>query len=395
MALRPESVLVRAPGLVVRVVGEDAVIISGGPVADVEAPSHALTILDEFKRPAKVEAVLSRIEARGVHGFIEASSLVMHLAGKGVLVGAETPRRSGPERGFAASWIHSRMLDDEARTVGFCNALRRIVTPGDVVVDIGAGTGVLTACAARAGARHVYGIEATAIADTAERLIAQNGVADRATIVRGRSSDVDLPERASVLVTEVFGNDPLDERILDIISDARARLLERDARIVPSGVEIHAFVIDIPDDVFAHQVFTRERITSWTARYGVDFTSIDVDSLHASMFTKDTQTAGTWPLVSNIVPLVTVDFERPFETILRGSASLELTRDASCPGIAIGFRSRLADGIVLSTLPGEVTSTNHWRWPIWVAPGLRHVRAGERLTVDYDSAGGSRVVMRR
>ena len=41
------------------------------------------------------------------------------------------------------------MLDDRRRTEGFLAAIRQVVRPGDVVVDIGTGTTVLATAAAR------------------------------------------------------------------------------------------------------------------------------------------------------------------------------------------------------------------------------------------------------
>jgi predicted RNA methylase len=51
------------------------------------------------------------------------------------------------------------MLRDQRRTKSFLEAVRNVVSPGDVVIDIGTGTGILAAAAAQAGARHVYAVE--------------------------------------------------------------------------------------------------------------------------------------------------------------------------------------------------------------------------------------------
>lgn len=62
-----------------------------------------------------------------------------------------------------------------------------------IVVDVGCGTGILSLFAAKAGARHVYAIEQSAVAERAMDIVAANGFTDRITVLRGRAEDVHLP----------------------------------------------------------------------------------------------------------------------------------------------------------------------------------------------------------
>ena len=73
---------------------------------------------------------------------------------------------------------------------------------------------MLAVAAARAGARHVYAIEATPLAHEAREVVRANGLEDRVTVVEGWSTRISLPERASVAVSEILGSDALEERVL-------------------------------------------------------------------------------------------------------------------------------------------------------------------------------------
>jgi protein arginine N-methyltransferase 1 len=55
-----------------------------------------------------------------------------------------------------------------------------------VILDVGCGTGILSMFAAKAGAKHVYGIDCSAIVDQAREIIDINGFADQITIIKGK-----------------------------------------------------------------------------------------------------------------------------------------------------------------------------------------------------------------
>jgi len=63
--------------------------------------------------------------------------------------------------------IHEEMLKDEVRTKSYMNAClnNKEQFKDKIVLDIGCGTGILSIFAAKAGAKHVYGIDNADIAD--------------------------------------------------------------------------------------------------------------------------------------------------------------------------------------------------------------------------------------
>jgi predicted RNA methylase len=70
------------------------------------------------------------------------------------------------------------MLEDHKRTGAYYQAVmqNRRQFEGKVVLDVGTGSGILAIFAARAGARKVYAVEATAMAKFARTLVQHNGV---------------------------------------------------------------------------------------------------------------------------------------------------------------------------------------------------------------------------
>jgi hypothetical protein len=143
---------------------------------------------------------------------------------------------------------HLDMLLDDARMSSYRRAIEASVQPGDVVIDIGCGTGVLSFMACEAGAKKVYAIEAGPIIDVARELAADNGFADRIEFIESWSKQVDITEPADVLITETIGSAGLDEGIIAWIADARQRLLKPDAVVMPQRLRVWVAAVESFDD---------------------------------------------------------------------------------------------------------------------------------------------------
>jgi protein arginine N-methyltransferase 1 len=99
----------------------------------------------------------------------------------------------------------ANMFSDPLRMDAYRGAIAKYVQPGNVVVDLGCGPGVFALLACKAGARRVYAIDLNGVVDFGRHLAAANGVADRVHFLCGDSRQVELPERADVIVSDVRG----------------------------------------------------------------------------------------------------------------------------------------------------------------------------------------------
>ncbi len=379
--VHPDTVLVRVREIRVRLTDEDEIGIDVG-ADQLHAPRVALGLLDAFATPRRVSEALAAVASGGAEQRLEAQGCIEDMVRNGVLVVPEE-RASLGTRGWVRPSIHMLMLDDKGRTNGFCHALRTTVLPDDVVVDIGTGTGVLATCAALAGARRVFAVESSGIAEVAERVFEANGVADRITLLRDRSTRVSLPERASVLVTETIGNDPLDEQMLEIVADAKRRLLTPNARIIPSAIEIYGIAVDIPRTVLERHVFTRRKVDSYKASYGIDFAPLEQHRLSCSEpIMLDSRDVATWPLAEPVL-LVAIDMTGPFETVVSSRATTRISRDSQNLGIMLAFRATLAPGVFLSTLPDDFDPTSHWAHALFPSFDCPEVKGGATVLIDY------------
>ncbi|KAK2080046.1 hypothetical protein QBZ16_002442 [Prototheca wickerhamii] len=140
------------------------------------------------------------------------------------------------------------MLEDHKRTGAYYNACMQNMAQfqGKVVLDVGAGSGILAIFAAKAGARKVYAVEATDMAKHARRLVEAQGLADRVEVVQGIIESVTLPEQVDIIISEWMGYFLLRESMLDSVLIARDRFLKPGGALYPSHARMFLAPITTP-----------------------------------------------------------------------------------------------------------------------------------------------------
>jgi ATP-dependent protease HslVU (ClpYQ) peptidase subunit len=321
----------------------------------------------------------------GAQDWIALTNTIVQLYDAGILQD-ENQRRLGPRAGkfgFGAPGIHIEMLNDRRRTSSFLSGIAEVVRPGDVVVDIGTGTGVLAMAAARAGAEHVFAIETSAIGEVAQEIFEANGLADRITLLRGWSTRLSLPERADVLISEIIGNEPLAEQVLETTTDARKRLLKPDARLVPVKVQIFGLPVSIPDAELTKHTVTTKTLQDWRSWYGLDFSPLaDVVRDSPPAFFVKPQKASGWEALSDPVLLAEVDLRQVERLLVDNSITVTAGTSGQLNGLLVYFELELGPTVNLSTRPVDADPNCSWRNTVWVLDPLS-LQGGDRFKVTY------------
>ena len=148
-----------------------------------------------------------------------------------------------------APYWHFRMMNDEVRNQAYDAALKHYVKADSIVLDIGCGAGLLSMMAARAGAKHVYACEVHELMHhQAEKIFKDNGFQDSITAIRQVSTQLKvgkhLPEKADIIVAEVFDTGLLGEKALSTFEHAREHLLKPGGKILPKKASVQAVLIE-------------------------------------------------------------------------------------------------------------------------------------------------------
>lgn len=361
----------------------------------VDCNPEALAILAAFWRARPLGEGLAELKptVKGVQAWLDLNNVIQSFYRAGILVEPDRPDAAArlPPKYYDDPKIHIKMLNDVPRTQAFTQALRRVVRPGDVVVDVGTGTGVLAVAAAQAGARRVYAIEASDIADVAERLFADNGVADRVQLVRGWSTQVELPEKADVLVSEMIGDEPLGERLLEMTRDATRRLLAPNARFVPHAIELIAQAVRIPDALLDQRTFTARNTSTWTQAYGIDYARLaEIGPRCLPWFKGTPTTVAGFQQVSAPAKLALLDLTSLEELSVDAFAEVAVAPRAVVNGVLVYSNILLAPGLELST--GRTSEENSWHFHVHLVDPPIELAPGERLRVSYRYGQGAALI---
>jgi type I protein arginine methyltransferase len=246
--------------------------------------------------------------------------------------------------------IHKLMLQDVVRTSAYSDAIRAVVTPDSHVIDFGAGTGVLSIFAARAGARQVDAVERTAMIVHAREIARRSGCPEiRFHLGDQDSFSADGP--VDIVISEWMGHFLFFESMLEPLIALRNRWLKPDGVMVPARVSLSAALV-IDEELYEDGSFLEGR------PYGIDFGTIaDLPLRQSRIIDVDEH-----QILTPHIDLGTLDMMRVSRTpeLLEGSCVVQ--HPVTAYGLVGWFDAHLAPDIDLCTGPGQPAT--HWR-PIY------------------------------
>ena len=275
---------------------------------------------------------------------------------------------------YSTFYIHEEMIKDKIRTGSYKKAIEnnKIIFKDKIALDIGSGTGILSIFAAKAGAKHVYGIEYADIADYSKEIIKQNNLSDKITIIQSKVEEANLPvDKVDIIISEWMGYFLLYESMLDTLLFARDKWLKKDGYLLPDKAQI--YLAGIQDTLYKYN-----KIDSWDNVYGFNFSVLKNPALAEPIIDNFPNNN----IISNSCKIFDIDLYTVKVEDLDFSAGYEIifNKDDTFNGFVTWFDvefDKLPNKVTLSTSPYEPST--HWKQVMFYSKNDIEVKKKEKL----------------
>lgn len=242
--------------------------------------------------------------------------------------------------------VHRDMIYDEHRVHAYQRAVERTVRKGDVVVDVGTGTGLLAFLCAKAGAKRVHAIDRAPIINSARKLAEINGCSDRILFYHGDARDIEIGEKADVMISELIGHMAFEEGMVESLFFAKDRFVKPGGQLIPQQATLDSAPVQ-ENEIYATY------IDGWRPAYGIDYSPMREQAIRACYVTEIEESE----LLAASKPVFSVDFQRNIKPEVRRELEYTIHRTGTMNGIALWFDAVLAPHVNLSSGPWSKT---HW-----------------------------------
>jgi type I protein arginine methyltransferase len=264
---------------------------------------------------------------------------------------------------------YGRMIADKERMDAYIKALRQAIKPGAIVVDIGTGTGIFAMLSCQLGARKVYAIEPSDSINLGKEIAQANGYAEQIEWIQKLSTQVQLPELADVIVSDLRGILPLLGHHLPSLVDARGRMLAPDGILIPQRDTLWVAVAAAPDLYSAI-------VDVWEQN------SYNLDMKAARQLVTNTWGKGRVrpeQFLGEPKCWATLDYTELETADVSGEVTWTIEQSGMAHGLSIWFDATLIEGVGFSNAPGMpelIYGSAFFPWSEEVA-----LNAGDRVSV--------------
>lgn len=244
---------------------------------------------------------------------------------------------------------YGSMIRDKVRVDAYYRALKTTVKEGDLVLDVGAGTGIFAQLACEFGAKNVYAVEPNEVIDIGEMIADANGLSSKIKFLKGTVDQLYIDTQVDVVVSDLRGRLPLIQGCISSLMDARDRLLRPGGTIIPISDVIYATYIESPE------FYEKKFLNPWTTN------SLNVNMRAGQPFQLNTPIGINWTDIRTAnsrflleeKPWVTLDYASIQSTDVSGNVEWEVSENGTIHFLVLWFRTFLTPEITYQSGPFE------------------------------------------
>jgi len=299
--------------------------------------------------------------------------------------------------GLTVSGWHFVMVNDTSRNEAFKATIKKMFGRPQQprsIVDVGAGTGILSAYAATAAdpGCQVYACEANGAMAALARIVLDEASLSRVKLLSELSVALTAArdfggQSLDAMVTETFDAGLLGEHALDIYDHAWRHLLAPNATVIPKKANLYFFLLN-GQEIYKRKVFQKDKAGSLSTK---SFTLISED-LSSEPYDCERLPETSWTRLSKDMELAEVDFS-DLEEVSRFkrqqnaySFAVKANQAGDITAVAVWFKLHLDDEVSVSTRPDEGLE-NHWQQAVFSISDSIKVLEGEVVEVRFEIQG--------
>ena len=238
---------------------------------------------------------------------------------------------------------YGSMVADTIRMRAYVEALEKAIKPNDVVLDLGAGTGIFSIIACQLGAQKVYAIDPNDAILVAKDIAAANGCTDRIEFIHDFSTKINLPEQVNVIISDLRGVLPLFAAHIPSLADARKRFLAPGGILIPQQDRLWVTLVE------AEETY-QEQYRIWTDNpYNIDMHA----ALDLSLNTWWKKSLSAEQILLPPAMWGTVDYLSTDNPNVAGTVQWMVERAGIAHGLQLWFDTSLIEGIGFSNAPDQ------------------------------------------
>ena len=223
-----------------------------------------------------------------------------------------------------------RCLADEQRTVAFKQAIEAVVKPGDVVLDVGTGSGIMAVLAAKNGARKVYAVEVGKyLHQISKQIFAASPYSHQIMPlqIEARDLNLQLVEKPDIVICEQITTGLIGEPQGPVINALKqSGVVDSQTTIIPAKFSTSVQLINFDFSFYGIELKFPVFIDYFTRKLPKSYQSLTEEKLVHS-----------------------VSFAAPFDEKVTIKESFSISANGVVNGVLLTSNTELAEGIHLGT----------------------------------------------